>query len=53
MRMMVMLTFDINTQGDAAMVIREINPPALPGFDGKARVVLGDTVAVVEKFVDE
>jgi len=35
----VVLTFDIRDIDEPAEIIRQIDPPRLPGFDGNLRVV--------------
>jgi hypothetical protein len=49
----IVLTFDIREPDDVPAIIRRIDPPRLPGFDGELRVVLDEHAAELIAWTDE
>jgi hypothetical protein len=44
---MVALTFNVPSPDDVPEILKAIDPPSLPHFDGDARIVVGDDVAYI------
>jgi len=50
-KMALVLTFDIEDADELPVIIRQIDPPRLPGFDGNLRIV--PDVAELTRWLDE
>lgn len=53
MKLLVALTFNINSVEQIAETLRAIDPPHLPNFDGNARVSIEQDALDVIKFMEE
>lgn len=48
----IVLSFE-STPEKLAEILRQINPPSLPGFTGAARIAIGPEAKYVETWLDE
>lgn len=53
MRIAIVLEFDIANPEDASTVLRAIDPPKLPFFDGAAQIVMEPHLSQMLRWLDE
>jgi hypothetical protein len=53
MKVLIALTFDVDGVEVIPRLLRAIDPPKLPHFDGSARVSVADDAHAVIKFMEE
>lgn len=52
MKAIIVLSFDTTAEA-MPEILSKINPPALPGFTGEARIAIGPEAKYVETWLDE
>lgn len=53
MQILIVLAFDVPAAERVVDVLAALDPPAIPYFDGTARVVVGEHVDTLTQWLDE